>query len=148
MKAKLRKSNLEKTVIIDQATGELLDVEIKQHSYMTADKEEFYLIYSSLIGLLGQLSNPSVKVLSYILLNFKINTQFEIGATTRKLIAEKMKISTSAVANSLTELKDKQILYSNMKSIYQINPRYAFQGSTTNRQKALKAIIELGCKDC
>lgn len=110
--------------------------------------EEFYLVYSSLIGLLGELTNPSVKVLSYILLNFKIHTQFEIGATTRKLISTKMDISMSAVANALTELKAKNIVYSPMRSIYQINPRYAFQGSTSERSKQLKAIIELGCKDC
>jgi hypothetical protein len=132
-----------KTTIITNEDGEVLDEKTIVHSYIVDDKETFYLIYSSLIGLLGEISNPAVKVLSYILLNYKTDTQFEIGNATRKMIAEKMKISNSSVANALTELKASTILYSFSRSMYQINPKYAFQGSTNNRKKALKAIIEL-----
>ena len=57
-------------------------------------------------------------------------------------------MSLSAVANGLTELKEAGLVYSQNKGMYQINPRYAFKGSTSNRDAALKAIIELGCKDC
>lgn len=132
-----------RTTIITNEDGEVLDEKTIVHSYIVDDKETFYLIYSSLIGLLGEISNPAVKVLSYILLNYKTDTQFEIGGATRKIIADKMKISNSAVANALTELKNNTILYSFARSMYQINPKYAFQGSTNNRKKALKAIIEL-----
>ena len=148
MKSHLRTSLREVKDIVDTDSGEVINTEVITHSYMTRDKEEFFLMYSNLIGLLGELSSPSVKVLSYILLNYKINTQFEIGSVSRRMISEKMNLGMSSVANALTELKDRNILYSHIKSVYQINPRYAYQGSTSDRSKALKTIIELGCKDC
>lgn len=89
-----------------------------------------------------------VKTLSYILLNYKKESQFEIGGATRRIIAENKHISVSNVANALTELKSYNIIYSPHKSLYTINPRFAYQGSTNDRYKALKSIIELGCKDC
>ena len=148
MKAYLKSSFSEKTQVLDKETGEIINEEIIKHTYITKDKEDFFLVYSSLIGLLGELTNPAIKVLSYILLNYKINSQFEIGGISRNLIAQKMNLGKSSVANALTELKENNILYSPMKSVYQINPRYAYQGSTSDRKEALKTIIELGCKDC
>lgn len=148
MKSYLKKSNSTIIQTVDTETGEIIDQEVITHSYVTKDKETFFLVYSSLIGLLGELSNPSVKVLSYILLNYKINTFFELGGASRNVIANAMNISKSAVANALTELRDNNILYSHSRSMYQINPRYAFQGSTSDRKTALKSIIELGCKEC
>ena len=142
MKEYLKNSSTHTTIITNE-DGELIDEKTIVHSYIVDDKETFYLIYSSLIGLLGEISNPAVKVLSYVLLNYKTDTQFEIGGATRNMIADKMKISNSAVANALTELKNNTILYSFNRSVYQINPKYAFQGSTSNRKKALKSIIEL-----
>ena len=142
MKEYLKNSSTHTTIITNE-DGELIDEKTIVHSYIVDDKETFYLIYSSLIGLLGEISNPAVKVLSYVLLNYKTDTQFEIGGATRNMIADKMKISNSAVANALTELKNNTILYSFNRSVYQINPKYAFQGSTSNRKKSLKAIIEL-----
>lgn len=148
MKPHLKTSHIKIIEIVDRETGELIDQEVITHKYITNDKESFYLVYSSLIGLLGEISNPAVKVLSYVLLNYKTDTQFELGATSRKMIASKMNLGASSVANALTELKSCNILYSTMKSMYQINPRYAYQGSTSDRKNAMKAIIELGCKNC
>jgi predicted transcriptional regulator len=148
MKPYLKTSHTKIIETVDRETGELIDQEVVTHKYITTDKESFYLVYSSLIGLLGEISNPAVKVLSYVLLNYKTDTQFELGATSRKMIASKMNLGASSVANALTELKTCNILYSTMKSMYQINPRYAYQGSTSDRKNAMKAIIELGCKNC
>lgn len=143
MKSYLKNSSVHVNTTISEETGEVIDQQVIKHSYLVDDKEDFFLIYSSLIGLLGEISNPAVKVLSYVLLNYKINTEFEIGNATRTTIAKKMGVSNSAVANALTELKSNDILYSLSRSMYQINPRYAYQGSTANRKKDLKAIIEL-----
>jgi hypothetical protein len=69
MKSHLKTSHTKVIETFDKETGEFIDQEVITHKYLTTDKESFYLIYSSLIGLLGEISNPSVKVLSYILLN-------------------------------------------------------------------------------
>jgi predicted transcriptional regulator len=148
MKSHLKTSHTKVIETFDKETGEFIDQEVITHKYLTTDKESFYLIYSSLIGLLGEISNPSVKVLSYILLNYKTDTQFELGAASRNMIASKMNLGASSVANALTELKTCNILYSTMKSVYQINPRYAYQGSSSDRKNSIRAIIELGCRNC
>ena len=136
------------SVIITGPGGEVLGQENHLVEVMTKDKEQFFLVYSSLIGLLGSMSNCSVKVLSYLLLNYKSGSSFEIGGATRRMIGEKMGLSLSGVANALTELKNNKIVYSESKSIYMLNPRFAFQGTRAERGEALTAIIKLGCKGC
>jgi hypothetical protein len=148
MKAHLKTSGSTITQYVDPETGELFDQEIVTHSYITKDTDTFILMYVTLIGMLGDLSNSAVKVLSYILVNYKVNTEFEIGGATRRKISSRFNIGLSSVANGLTELKKENILYSKERSLYVINPRYAYQGSTSDRKGAMKAIIELGCKDC
>jgi hypothetical protein len=148
MKSYLKTTATVTTNTIDQSTGELIDQEILTHKFMTKDKEEFFLIYASLIGLLGELSTPAVRVLSYVLLTYKSASQFEIGGATRTLIAGKMRLSSSAIVKGLAELVDNTILFSPSRSMYIINPRFAFKGSTSDRTKEMRAIIELGCKDC
>lgn len=139
---------VEITNFVDPDTGELLDQEIKKHTYIANSKEEFMLLYVNVIPIFLNLSHPAKSTYAYLLGNYDSETIFEIGGGMRSLIAKRLGISNSAVANGLTQLKDSALLYSHGKGMYQINPRYAFKGSTSNRNAALKAIIEIGCKDC
>lgn len=136
------------TNTISQETGLLIDTNVKVHTYIAESKEDWFITYSSLLGVFNELSLGAIKSYAYILKNYNFDTQFEIGKATRRNIADYCKISESNVAASLAELKDKELLFSPNRSIYMINPRYAFKGSTSNRNYSLKAIIELGCKNC
>ena len=40
------------------------------------------------------------------------------------------------------------LLYRFSRGSFQLNPRYAYKGSTSSRLGSLKTIIELGCKEC
>lgn len=128
--------------------GEILDQNIKKHSYIANSKEEFMILYVNVLPIFINLSHPAKSTYAYLLSNYDSETIFEIGGGLRSLVAKKIGMSTSAVANSLTELKGANLIATHGKGMYQINPRYAFKGSTSHRNKALKAIIELGCKDC
>ena len=138
----------ERVIIMDKETGEVISDEIKRHTYIANSKEEFMLLYVNALPIFIDLSNPAKSTYAYLLSKYASETIFEIGGGTRSLIANRLGMSLSAIANGLTELKEAGLLYSQNKGMYQINPRYAFKGSTTNRDAALKAIIELGCKDC
>lgn len=148
MKSYLKTVRTDTQTTIDESTGEIIDQEVIHHKVMTQDREEFYLIYASLIGLLGALSSPAVRVLSYVLLNYKPGSQFEIGGATRTIMAEKVKLSSSAIVKGLAELVEENVLYSPSRSMYIINPRFAFKGSTSDRSKGIRALIELGCTEC
>jgi len=138
----------ERVIVMDRATGEVISDEIKKHTYIANSKEEFMLLYVNALPIFIDLSNPAKSTYAYLLSKYASETIFEIGGGTRSLIANRLGMSLSAIANGLTELKEAGLLYSQNKGMYQINPRYAFKGSTSNRDAALKAIIELGCKDC
>lgn len=144
----LRTSSIEIETFVDKDTGETLGSNQKKHTYIANSKEQFFIVYSTLIGVFNNLSHGSGKVYHYMLLHYKSEAPIEIGKPTRQLMSDYCKISMGTVANSLTELKEKNLIYSPHKRVYYINPRYAFQGNTTSRNQALKVIIELGCKDC
>jgi len=138
----------ERTIIIDKDTGDIISDEVKTHTYIANSREEFMLLYVNILPIFIDLSHPAKSTYAYLLSKYASETIFEIGGGTRSLIANRLGMSLSAVANGLTELKEAGLVYSQNKGMYQINPRYAFKGSTSNRDAALKAIIELGCKDC
>lgn len=129
--------------VIDKDTGEVLSVETKKHTYIAESKEEFMLIYVSLFPIFLELSSPAKSLFVYILSNYNVNTVFEIADGSRRLIAEKLNLGKSTIANALTELRNNNLIYTHSRAMHQINPRYAFKGSTRDRAKALKAIIEV-----
>lgn len=148
MKSHLRSKLIQVTEVIDSETGELLDTTTKHHSYLANSKEEFMLLYVNMLPIFIGLSGPAKSVYAYLLMRYSSGFEFEIGGGSRTLIAKETSLNPSTVANTLTELKESNLLYSQTKGIYRINPRYAFKGSSIDRNKALKVLIELGCKDC
>jgi len=132
---------------VDAETGEVLESNVKKFTYLANTKEEFMLLYVSVLPIFLSLSSPAKSVYAYLLSNYDSITVFEIGGAMRALIASKTKIGASTVANSLTELVREDLLYSQSKGLYQINPRYAFKGSSEDRKRALKTIIELKYKN-
>ena len=137
----------EKTTVINE-DGLILDESTKIHTFIANSKEEFMILYVNVLPIFIDLSNPAKSAYAYLLSNYDSETIFEIGGGTRSLMAKRIGMSLSAIANGLTELKEANLIASHAKGMYQINPRYAFKGNTGNRNKALKAIIELGCKHC
>lgn len=135
--------------VVDIESGEILNEtsEIKKHKYL-AGRETFYLMYSSLINALKSSKDLKIKVYAYLLENYNFGTEFQLGKPIKKRIAASYDVSESAISNVLTELKKDAFLFSPERGLYRLNSRYAFRGSSKDRNKDLKVLIELGCKDC
>ena len=149
MKKSILKTNATHvTEIINYETGEIIESNVKHHTYIANSKEEFLLLYVNALPIFRSVSNPAKSVYAYLLERYNAKTVFELGGAMRGLMSKDLHFASSTIANALTELVEAKLLYSKSKALYQINPRYAFKGSTSERNEALKAIIELGCKDC
>lgn len=133
--------------VIDKETGELLEENIKTHSYIAADKDEFLLMYSALIGVFEKMTQGQIRVFGF-LLRYSNAIPFSINKGMRLEIASRTGLNERTIYNVITQLCEMKLLYQNNTSVFYVNPRYAFKGSTSTRKEKLKVMIELGCKDC
>lgn len=147
MKAHLKTGIKEVSTIVDSETGEILDVQINEHKYLASSKEEFFMGYSALIGVFMKMNQAEIRIFGYCL-RFVKGVKFDISKKMRISMSAEIDINERTIHNTLPLLVEKNLLFMHPDGLYQINPRYAYQGSTTERNHALKAIIELGCKDC
>jgi hypothetical protein len=152
MKSHLRtgKEIIKETQVVDSETGELLDstVETTKVKYLANSKEDFYLMYSSLLHALQRSKDLKIRVYAYLLENYNSTSVFQIGKPIKEVMAKRYNVKVASISNILTTLKDEGFLFSPSRGLYQLNPRYSFKGSSKERDKHLKALIELGCDKC
>lgn len=146
-KSKVKTSLIEVDRFIDTSTGEIMDINVNRHTYLANSKEEFLLLYSSILGVFNKMEQSEIRVFSF-LLQYADGTKFSIDKPIRLEIAKVTDLNERTIYNTVKQLEKKNLIFKHSTGAFQINPRYAFQGSTSNRSKELKAIIELGCKDC
>jgi len=128
--------------------GVVLEQDIKNVKYLAATKEEFYIIYSSVLGVLSKLTLPQVRVYAYLLENYNVGVPISISGNLKKMMSDKQGIAVKTINNALTGLIDSKLLFKPAQGIYKLNPRYAFRGSTKERNAMLKVILEVECPDC
>ena len=131
---------------VDVETGEILSVNSKQHGYIANSKEEFLLIYSSLLSVFIHMEQSEIRVYSY-LLRYANSIEFSITKPLREKIAKETNLNERTVYNTIQSLKKKKLIIEDSK-LFIVNPRYAFKGSSLERNNKLKAVIELKCRDC
>ena len=78
-KSILKKGLTEITRTVDTDTGEVLDLDIKNHKYLANTKEEFFLIYSTLIGVFQKISAAEVRVYAFLLEHYNVNGKIVIN---------------------------------------------------------------------
>ena len=147
---KTRIKEIHRTVSED---GELLDETIKSHSYIANSKEEFFLIYSTLIGVFQKISSAEVRVYAFLLQHYPSGGKIVINHIIRNDMVKATGLSEGTINNTLMSLTTSEkttypLLYKLGRGTYQLNPRFAFKGSSKTRNNSLKSIIELGCKHC
>lgn len=146
-KSFVKNGYLETTVVINKETGEILETEIKQHTYLANAKEDFFLVYSSILGIFNKMEQSEIRVFSF-LLQYADGTKFSVDKSIRLEISKVTDLNERTIYNTLIKLSDKKLIFKHDSGAYQINPRYAYKGSTLDRNKELQVLFKLGCKDC
>lgn len=136
---------------VDNISGEILETVVQQHKYLSDSKEQFFIGYVSMLAVFNELSGNAIKVYAYLLENYVCGIGIGITSSIKEEIKERIKSKAKGVTtidNALKELVEVKFLIKSGHGTYIINPRYAFKGSTMDRNKSLKAVIELECPDC
>ena len=143
------KSGKEKsTQIVNVDTGELIE-EINNKSYYLANtKEEFYLMYSSMVLILKGSSDVKMKLFAALLERYSKGQEFSMSKSLKIIIAEETGCKPRSFDTAFTWLVRQNIIVKIGPQLYRVNPRHVFQGSSSERNNQLKAVLELHCKDC
>jgi predicted transcriptional regulator len=146
MKSYLKKGKTVQNIFVDPDTGEIVGSNTKTHTYLADTKEEFFLLYSSVLGIFNMMEQSEIRVFSF-LLQYADGTKFSIDRSMRLEISKSTTLNERTIYNTVKKLEMKNLIFRHDTGAYQVNPRYAFRGSTSDRNQALKTILELGYSD-
>ncbi len=154
LKTVLSHSTLER--FVDKSTGEVFGetFESKKTKIIAGDRDEFFMIYSSFVGVSAGLTPVETKVFILLLSYSNAANSVGIAKSDRVVIAEKLNATAGrsyseiSVFRALRGLVEKRVLIKKQKSFFKINPRYFWRGSYNDRIKALKYTLEVECPDC
>ena len=138
----LRTGMIETETLVDVSTGEIVGSNVTTHKYLANNKEEFFLAYAGLIGVLMNMTQAEVRVFGYCL-KYK-NTEFDISKKVRMHMSKEVSVNERTILNTLPILIEKGVLLFTDDEMYMLNPRYVFYGSSKDRAGSMKTVIELG----
>jgi len=147
-KSFLKSTSSHTTSIVDYNTGEVMETSTNSINYLANSKESFYLMYSSMILILKSSTDVKMKLFAALLERYSQGQEFSMNKGLKGIIALETKCQPRSLDSAFTFLVRQNIIVKFEKQLYKINPRHVFQGSTSDRNGALKAIIELGCDNC
>jgi hypothetical protein len=136
---------------IDPESGELLatSMDVKEGKIVVESREQFSLVYATIIGALSELNGLDVKLLMYCTIHSSYNTNLiALSNPYLKYIAELYGSTPGSIRNSITRLCNKQILIKAGSGSYRINPRYFWRGTTPERERTMKYVLEVECPNC
>jgi len=133
---------------IDSETGEILDETINKTKYLANTVEEFFLMYSSMVLILKGSTDVRMKLFAALLERYSKGQEFSIPKSLKEILAKEVKCSARSFDAAITSLAEDRVIIRTDRSLYRINPRHVFQGSSNERNSQLKAVIELYCPDC
>lgn len=133
---------------IDMETGEIVDIIHNKTTYLANSKEEFYLMYSSMVLILKGSSDVRMKLFASLLERYGQGQEFSMSKGLKEIMAKECNCSPRSFDVAFTTLIKDNIIVRISNQLYQINPRHVFKGSTTSRNQALQAVLELHCKNC
>lgn len=146
MKKSFLKTSINEKITVVDSDGVVQQETIKKHTFLANTKEEFFLGYAGLIGMFQKMNQAEIRIFGYCL-NYR-SAKFDISKKVRLSMSKQIDLNERTILNTIPLLIEKSILYKHEDGLYQINPRYVFYGSSSDRNNELKTIIELGCKNC
>lgn len=148
MRAHIKTGKTETTYTIN-VDGEVIDEEVKHHTYLAATKERFFIGYVSMLGMMyREMTGPEIKVYAYLLEKYNSDSGIGMVKALKEEMGKEIGIKLGTIDNALMGLVKKTMLYTTGKAMYKMNPRYAFKGATSLRNKRLKAVLEMECPHC
>lgn len=148
MKKHLKTTFTNSTITVDSETGEVIDYDVNETKILAGSKEEFWIIYSSMILIMKKSKDVKMKLLASLFERYSKGQEFSLNASFKQIIADEVGCSARSLDNAFTELVREQIIVKLHKQLYRINPRHVFQGSSSERNKQLKVVLELYCETC
>lgn len=119
MQTSILKNRLtEITRTVDSQTGEILDQDIKNHKYLANSKKEFFLIYSTLIGVFQKISTAEVRVYAFLLKDYRVNTKIVINEIIRNDIVNRTKLKPGSINNTFKRLTSRE--YTSHRLLYHL----------------------------
>ena len=147
MKEHLKTGTTVITKYVDRETGEILDQEIETSKYLAGSKDEFFLMYSAMINVLKGCNDPEIILLAGLIERYSSGQSFAMTQHLKDEIGVGVNCSVLSFNRAFTELKRANIIVEPKSRLYKINPRFVFKGSSNNRGKHLKVVLEY-CKEC
>lgn len=146
--AHLRTATVHTHDYIDKTTGEVWPGETNYTYYLANSNEEFYLMYSSMVLILKGSSDVKMKLFAALLERYSKGQEFSMSRTLKGIIAEETGCKPRSFDTAFTYLVRENIIVKIGPQVYKVNPRHVFQGSSSERNAQLKAVLELHCKNC
>lgn len=143
----LKVGQVEITRTIDGESGEILDENINKNYYLANSKEEFYLMYSSMVLILKESTDVKMKFFAALLERYGKGQEFSMNKGLKKIIAQETGCKPRSLDSAFTYLVKERIIIKISAQLYKVNPRHIFQGSSNERNLHLKAILELSFKE-
>lgn len=147
-KSYLKTGTTHVTEIVDTATGEIIDHVVNKSKYLANTVEEFYLMYSSMVIILKGSSDVRMKLFAALLERYSRGQEFTFSGSFKKKLSEEVGCSHRSFDSAITALVKDNVIIRLDHNMYRVNPRHVFQGSSSERNQQLKAVLELYCKDC
>ena len=147
-KAYLKKGKETETIPVDKNTGEIFEGETNTSYYLANTKEEFWLMYSSMVLILKGSTDVRMKLFAALLERYGKGQEFSMSKSLKVIIAKETECKPRSFDSAFTYLLKENIIVKIGSQLYKVNPRHVFQGSSSERNGQLKAVLELHCKDC
>lgn len=123
--------------------------DIEKIELPVVEQEYKIMITKELLNLLESgMSQAQTSIYAYMLRVSDNTGTVDISKQIRIGMGKKLELNERTVLNTLGMLVEKKLIYTTAKGVYKINPRYAYKGSTYNRNRDLKVVLEVECPHC
>lgn len=151
MNVKDRIVESEVRMIVDSETGEVIseNMELKTEKIVTDSPEGFFMVYTSIVGVLSKLTGSEVKLLQYWGNQVRYNENvIWVNASTVREAEVATGIAANTIYKCASVLVKKNMLIRIQTGAYRINPKYYWKGGQAERRKMYKYVLEIECPDC
>lgn len=142
-KSFLKKSSEERVTIIDSSTGEVISDTVNVNTYLANTKEEFYLMYSSMVTGLKRISGAEARLFAAFIGRYGNGSEFSLSIGFKETLSEELALATKTIDIATRKLIEQGFILRLGRNLFRVNPMHVFRGSTTERNRQVKATIEL-----